>query len=60
MEKSAMFFALAAACCALAAERPIPGAQGTNVNPYGDRIDITTSALYLNGEVKVPGMGEIH
>ena len=39
-------------------ERIIP--QGANVAPNGDRLDVTSKCLRLNGRALVPIMGEMH
>lgn len=43
-----------------AGERYIPGCQGTHENPSGDRIEVTTKTIRVNGEPKVFVMGEMH
>ena len=49
---------LLAACSLSAGEAVIP--QGTNVAPNGDRIDVTSKCLRLNGRPLIPLMGEMH
>ena len=39
-------------------ERIIP--QGANVAPNGDRLDVTSKCLRLNGRALIPVMGEMH
>ena len=39
-------------------ERIIP--QGANVAPNGDRLEVTSKCLRLNGRALIPVMGEIH
>ena len=50
-------------CCILLAaltvgETVVP--QGANVAPNGDRLDVTSKCLRLNGRALVPVMGEMH
>ena len=47
-----------AACSLSAGEAVIP--QGANVAPNGDRIDVTSKCLRLNGRPLIPLMGEMH
>ena len=49
---------LLAACSLSAGEAVIP--QGANVAPNGDRIDVTSKCLRLNGRPLIPLMGEMH
>ena len=41
-------------------EKEIARAQGKKVNPDGDEILVTTKCIRMNGEPKVPVMGEMH
>ena len=41
-----------------AAETVIP--QGANVAPNGDRLEVTSKCLRLNGKAIIPVMGEMH
>ena len=50
-------------CCIVlaalgAGEAFIP--QGANVSPDGDRLDVTSKCLRLNGRALIPVMGEMH
>ena len=49
---------LLAACSLSAGEAVIP--QGANVAPNGDRIDVTSKCLRMNGRPLIPLMGEMH
>ena len=49
---------LLAACSLSAGEAVIP--QGANIAPNGDRIDVTSKCLRLNGRPLIPLMGEMH
>ena len=42
----------------VAGERVIP--QGANVAPNGDRLEVTSNCLRLNGRALIPVMGEMH
>lgn len=44
----------------IAGEIEIASSQGARTAPNGDTITITTKCLRLNGEVKIPVMGEMH
>ena len=41
-----------------AGEAVVP--QGANVAPNGDRLDVTSKCLRLNGRALIPVMGEMH
>ena len=51
----ATLISLAGVC---AGEVAIP--QGANVAPNGDRLEVTSKCLRLNGRALIPVMGEMH
>ena len=54
----ALVAAIVSLACVCADEVAIP--QGSNVAPNGDRIEVTSKCLRLNGRAIIPLMGEMH